>query len=77
MYSKPVAIEPRRGEFYVHYNQSATPIKVILWEGLSSEDQESYRVDLQEDEHWVIWCKAQPKDIATQTFRTYGSVVHL
>ena len=37
--------------------------QVILWEGLSPEDQERYRVDLQKDANWVIWCKAKPKDI--------------
>ena len=84
MYSKPVAIDPDVA------NSTCTTInqqrqctfwgpqkgrKVILWEGLSSEDQESYRVDLQEDENWVIWCIAKPKDIATQTFRTYGKCI--
>jgi hypothetical protein len=24
---------------------------------------------------WVIWCKANPKDIATQAFRTYGRCI--
>ena len=26
-------------------------------------------MELQNDAEWVIWCKAKPKDKATQTFR--------
>ena len=46
--------------------------KVILWESLSQEDQEKCLTELQSDTHWVIWCKAKPRDMATQTFREYG-----
>jgi len=46
-----------------------------LWESLSPEDQERYHLDLQKDANWVIWCKAKPKDIVTQAFRTYGNCI--
>jgi hypothetical protein len=49
--------------------------KVILWEGLSPEDQEKCLTELQSDRHWVIWCKAKPKDMATQLFREYGKCI--
>jgi hypothetical protein len=49
--------------------------QVILWESLTPEDQERYYLDLQQDANWVIWCKAKPKDIATQAFRTYGKCI--
>ncbi len=45
---------------------------MILWESLSPEDQEKCLTELQSDTHWVIWCKAKPRDMATQTFREYG-----
>ena len=48
---------------------------MILWESLSPEDQERYHLDLQTDANWVIWCKAKPKDIVTQAFRTYGKCI--
>ena len=31
--------------------------------------------ELQSDRHWVIWCKAKPKDMATQTFREHGRCI--
>jgi hypothetical protein len=46
-----------------------------LWESLTPEDQERYYLDLQQDANWVIWCKAKPKDIATQAFLTYGKCI--
>jgi len=49
--------------------------KVILWEGLSPEDQVRCCVDLQKDKNWVVWCKAKPKDMATQKFRAYGKCI--
>jgi hypothetical protein len=38
--------------------------RVILW-----ESQEKCLTELQSDRYWVIWCKANPKDMATQLFR--------
>ena len=32
-------------------------------------------MELQNDEEWVVWCKANPKDRATQTFREYGKCI--
>ena len=32
-------------------------------------------MELQDDAEWVIWCKAKPKDKATQTFREYWKCV--
>ena len=32
-------------------------------------------MELQNDAEWVIWCKAKPKDKATQTFREYGKCI--
>ena len=39
------------------------------------EDQEKCLTELQSDRHWVIWCKAKPKDMAAQLFREYGKCV--
>ena len=49
--------------------------RVILWESLSPEDQEKCLTELQSDRHWVIWCKAKPKDMAAQLFREYGKCI--
>ena len=49
--------------------------RVILWESLSREDQQKCLNDLQDDTDWVIWCKAKPKDMATQAFRAYGQCI--
>ena len=49
--------------------------KVILWESLSQEDQEKCLTELQSDTHWVIWCKAKPKDMAAKLFREYGKCI--
>ena len=49
--------------------------RVILWESLSLEDQQKCVNDLQDDTEWVIWCKAKPKDMATQAFRAYGQCI--
>jgi ribonuclease HI len=49
--------------------------RVILWESLSLEDQQKCLNDLQDDTEWVIWCKAKPKDMATQAFRAYGQCI--
>jgi ribonuclease HI len=49
--------------------------KVILWESLSLEDQQECLTELRNDANWVIWCKAKPKDMATQTFREYGRCI--
>ena len=49
--------------------------RVILWESLRPEDQEKCLTELQSDRHWVIWCKAKPKDMAAQLFREYGKCV--
>jgi len=49
--------------------------RVILWESLSLEDQQKCLIDLQDDTEWVIWCKAKPKDMATQAFRAYGQCI--
>jgi hypothetical protein len=49
--------------------------RVILWESLSPEDQQKCLNDLQDNKEWVIWCKAKPKDMATQAFRTYGQCI--
>jgi hypothetical protein len=52
--------------------------RVILWESLSPEDQQKCLTELQNDEEWVVWCKANPKDKTTQAFREYGSgEIHL
>ena len=32
-------------------------------------------MELQNDAKWVIWCKAKPKDKATQTFQEYGKCI--
>ena len=32
-------------------------------------------MELQNDAEWVIWCKAKPKDKATQTFWEYGKCI--
>jgi hypothetical protein len=32
-------------------------------------------MELQNDEEWVVWCKANPKEKATQTFREYGKCI--
>jgi hypothetical protein len=44
---------------------------VILWESLSPEPQEKCLNELWNDTNWFIWCKAKPKDMATQIFREY------
>ena len=49
--------------------------RVILWESLSSEDQQKCLNELQDDTKWVIWCKAKPKDMATQAFREHGQCI--
>ena len=49
--------------------------RVILWESLSLESQQECLMELQNDAKWVIWCKAKPKDKATQTFREYGKCI--
>jgi len=49
--------------------------RVILWESLSLESQQECLTELQNDAEWVIWCKAKPKDKATQTFREYGKCI--
>ena len=49
--------------------------RVILWETLSPESQQKCLTELQNDEEWVIWCKAKPKDRATQAFREYGKCI--
>jgi hypothetical protein len=49
--------------------------RVILWESLSPEIQQKCLTELQNDEEWVIWCKANPKDRATQAFREYGKCI--
>jgi hypothetical protein len=49
--------------------------RVILWESLRPEDQEKCLTKLQSDRHWVIWCKAKPKDMAAQLFREYGKCI--
>ena len=49
--------------------------RVILWESLSLESQQECLMELQNDAEWVIWCKAKPKDKATQTFREYGKCI--
>ena len=49
--------------------------RVILWESLSPEDQQKCLTELQNDEEWVIWCKANPKDKTTQAFREYGRCI--
>ena len=49
--------------------------RVILWESLRPEDQEKCLTELQSDRYWVIWCKAKPKDMATQAFREYGRCI--
>jgi hypothetical protein len=49
--------------------------RVILWESLSPEDQQKCLNDLQDNKEWVIWCKAKPKNMATQAFRTYGQCI--
>ena len=36
--------------------------RVILWESLSPESQQKCLTELQNDEEWVVWCKANPKD---------------
>jgi hypothetical protein len=41
-------------------------------ESLRPEDQEKCLTELQSDRHWVICCKAKPKDMAAQIFREYG-----
>ena len=46
---------------------------MILWESLSPGNQEKYLRELQKGANWVIWCKARPKVMATQTFRWIGS----
>jgi len=38
-------------------------------------DQQKCLNDLQDNKEWVIWCKAKPKDMATQAFRTYGQCI--
>ena len=42
---------------------------------LSPEDQQECLTELQNDEEWVIWCKANPKDKATHAFREYGKCI--
>ena len=49
--------------------------RVILWESLSLEGQQECLTELQNDAEWVVWCKAKPKDKATQTFREYGKCI--
>ena len=49
--------------------------RVILWESLSLEDQQKCLNDLQDDTEWVIWCKAKPKDMATQAFRAHWQCI--
>jgi ribonuclease HI len=49
--------------------------RVILWESLSPESQQRCLTELQNDEEWVVWCKANPKDKAAQTFREYGKCI--
>ena len=49
--------------------------RVILWESLSPEDQQKCLTELQNDEEWVVWCKANPKDKTTQSFREYGRCI--
>jgi hypothetical protein len=44
-------------------------------ESLSLEGQQECLSELQNDAEWVIWCKAKPKDTATQTFRDYGKCI--
>jgi hypothetical protein len=46
-----------------------------LWESLSLEDQQKCLNDLQDDTEWVIWCKAKPKDMATQAFRAHWQCI--
>ena len=48
---------------------------MILWESLSPEDQEKCLNELWNDTNWVIWCKANPKDMVTQLFREYGKYI--
>jgi len=49
--------------------------RVILWESLSSEDQQKCLNELQDDTKWVIWCKTKPKDRATQAFQEHGRCI--
>jgi hypothetical protein len=49
--------------------------RVILWESLSPESLQTCLMELQSDEEWVVWCKANPKDKATKTFREYGKCI--
>ncbi len=49
--------------------------RVIKWESLRPEDQELCLTELQSDRHWVMWCKARPKDMAAQLFRKYGKCI--
>ena len=49
--------------------------RVILWESLSPESQQKCLTELQNDEEWVIWCKANPKDKTTHAFREYGRCI--
>jgi hypothetical protein len=49
--------------------------KVILWESLGPKDQQKCLIELRNDTNWVIWCKAKPKDMATQTFREQGRCI--
>ena len=46
-----------------------------MWESLSSEDQQKCLNEFQNDTNWVIWCKAKPKDLATQAFREHGRCI--
>ena len=46
-----------------------------MWESLSSEDQQKCFNEFQDDTNWVIWCKAKPKDLATQAFREHGRCI--
>ena len=48
---------------------------MILWESLGTEDQQKCLTELQNDTKWVIWCKAKPKDMATQIFREHGKCI--
>ena len=49
--------------------------RVILWESLRPEDQERCLTELRSDRTWVIWCKAKPKDMPSQSFQEYGKCI--
>jgi len=47
--------------------------RVILWESLSPESQQKCLTELQNDEEWVIWCKANQKTRPHKHFGSMGS----